>query len=796
MADESKIQFDIELNGTSVESSFKSIDERATKSAKESAAVFGAEFQRMENELKDSIARIVKTTSETSKKSARESAKAFELEFKKQDEIYKASVKNSLDQAINAITGGNRVKKSAQESAAVFSQGFEDGILKDNLSTRISNFFSRGFKIDGLADLAGGLFLVQQAANAAQAGLQLAIDTIVTGEAEIKLDKKFRELARDAGVAADVLERDLIKATRGLVDEGKLLELASESFIQIGSNARELPKIVELARKSYNTFGGDIVANVEKINQAIFTGNTRSLRQIGILVDSERTLRNYAASLGTVVPLLTEQQRQSAILNEVLRTGQDRFKNISDETGIVTESLKRLNVQATDVKDTFASLIALKFGSLISRGIDSVTSSFQSLGRIFKQSVADSMPEGLDRAQTQVKILSESIAEGEKLLASYGKTEMRTLGATVQEGIARKKELLAEYTKQIEDAAKAQGNLNSVEQNQTATGPDTTDIEYIRRREGLLAKVQDINAQVLASDVQLAQEQFKRQNTVANSENLVLLQRQQANTQYLQQKEQLERFFATNGITDETLRQQAREELQQLHVNRLNSINMNHAEQMRRGTFMVTEDQVTMGNAWENIVQGMKANAEDLRKNFQKTFQQIGASARDGLGNAIGQGFAQFGAALVNGENALEAFAKAFIGSIGQMAIQSGTRFILEGLAYMSNPYTASIGASMVATGATLAAFGGAIAAFAGATSSGPGATAGGGATGAGYGGGFDSGPSLTDIAPQDLEPQTPKTEINLTINGNILDRRETGLEIAQILEEQFGDQGLVLRGV
>jgi hypothetical protein len=50
-------------------------------------------------------------------------------------------------------------------------------------------------------------------------------------------------------------------------------------------------------------------------------------------------------------------------------------------------------------------------------------------------------------------------------------------------------------------------------------------------------------------------------------------------------------------------------------------------------------------------------------------------------------------------------------------------------------------------------------------------------------------------VAPEDTEPLTPQTAVNLTINGNVLDRRETGLEIARILEEQFADQGLVIRG-
>ena len=174
---------------------------------------------------------------------------------------------------------------------------------------------------------------------------------------------------------------------------------------------------------------------------------------------------------------------------------------------------------------------------------------------------------------------------------------------------------------------------------------------------------------------------------------------------------------------------------------------------------------------------------------LNKSFRSLGTEGRNAIGNGLASGFSAFGAALVKGQNAVEAFAKAFIGAIGQAAIASGTRFIIEGLAYATVPGFQATGAAMITAGAALAAFGGALTAFAG-QSAGPG----GGGAGGGAGGGVSSVDTPALAAPE-LD-RNRKTEVAVNIQGNVLDRRETGLEIASVLQEFFDKQdGVLVRG-
>ena len=167
---------------------------------------------------------------------------------------------------------------------------------------------------------------------------------------------------------------------------------------------------------------------------------------------------------------------------------------------------------------------------------------------------------------------------------------------------------------------------------------------------------------------------------------------------------------------------------------------------------------------------------------------KAGERMRAGIANGIAQGFAAFGAALVKGENALGAFVKAFFSAIGQMAIQQGAFFLLEGLGLLFTPGGQAQGAALIKVGASMAALGGALTAL-----SGGGASVGGGEFGAGGVGSIDSGSQfLTD---QEEEREAPATTVGVTINGDVLDSEESGLRILNLLNDAFDKEGVVFRG-
>ncbi len=197
---------------------------------------------------------------------------------------------------------------------------------------------------------------------------------------------------------------------------------------------------------------------------------------------------------------------------------------------------------------------------------------------------------------------------------------------------------------------------------------------------------------------------------------------------------------------------------------------------------------IGVGESFGLVLEGMGQAAADFNTKAGENFKKLGGTMLSSFGNAAGQAFAAFGKAVAKGENALSAFLNSLLASFGAAMIQMGTMYILQGIAatWAMQPN----GPGLIAAGAALAAFGGILSALGGGGASSAGAGAGGGG-----GGGGASGAMSADVGGQEdvaaLEPRKPETNITVQVQGNILDRRQTGLEIAEVIQETFGTNGI-----
>jgi len=196
----------------------------------------------------------------------------------------------------------------------------------------------------------------------------------------------------------------------------------------------------------------------------------------------------------------------------------------------------------------------------------------------------------------------------------------------------------------------------------------------------------------------------------------------------------------------------------------------------------------------EKTNKGIRAQIAETNKSVVEFSKKTATALKQGVGTAAGNAFAAFGAALVQGENALEAFGKAFVKQIANVAVQQGTSFILQGIGYLFVPGFQSLGSSLIAAGAGLAAFGGAL----GAAVSSP-STSGGGAGGSAGVDTADIGTAQTTAFAQDTATAAPdevreeRANVSLLVQGDVLDSEETGTRLAGILSEAFNKQGIVL---
>lgn len=788
MANDNKIQLEVEVSESSISKSFEAVEQRAEKSAKSSAAVFGEYFQNQDRQLKDSIEKIVGINKQTASTSARDAASVFEKEFSRQDEIYKASVKQNIDAAIAAITNDGSIRKSAQESASVFEKAFAEEEKKNK-----GKFLGFLPKPESLSDFATGFLAVSGAigiaANAASLirdKLSGLVTDIIEGDKLSKLEARFDSLSISAGVYGDALLSSSAKASKGLVDTSDIADIASKTFVKLGDNTARLPDIIDLARKTYAVFGGSIAENTEQISQAIFTGNTRTIRQIGLLVDAQEVYKNYAKSIKTTTDNLTDQQKQTALLNAVLEQGQRRFEGLVIKDS-VSASFTRLSVSIKDLNDELAKSSNERFGGILkfaSDAANSIVSSITDTIKSFKK------PKTVDEYIDAIRILRE---EESKLLSrrSLQPSEDSAGYQQLTNELEAVRQKTFEYAEAVDNLQQASSRELSVSQKANAEieNRQRQIILDKQRYEGLV-KLRELSLQSQGSELALAQQRFNQTKTIEDLESLSYQQRKQAEDEFLVKKDQLNRFFDEKGISDQSIRNQSIEQLEETHVNNLLRINEDYKNNLKTANATIAADQFNVFSlihdsgtqAFENLNKSVQVNLTDIVKS--------GANAALRIGVDLGQ---RVGAALVGGKNAFDDFGKTVLGILGDFAIQVGTLLIGIGLGLenLKAGLATFNGAAVAAAGLALVVLGGALKSLSGGTSS---AEQPGGA-GGGISSGVSSSPAQQQPNLDNISSNAPGTTISVNIQGNVLDRRQTGLELVDVISEAFQTQGVTILG-
>lgn len=164
---------------------------------------------------------------------------------------------------------------------------------------------------------------------------------------------------------------------------------------------------------------------------------------------------------------------------------------------------------------------------------------------------------------------------------------------------------------------------------------------------------------------------------------------------------------------------------------------------------------------------------------LQRT-QQLNQAFNNALAGGISSTIQKTVTALAQGRNGFKAFAQGAISAIGDIAIQMGTFFLTTGLgmkALLSNPATAA--GALIVQGAALIAVGTLIKSFSGdGSTSVPTTSASGG------------GSTTSPINEPTVIDEKSQSRLVVNIQGDVLDSRESGLRIVELINDAFDTQG------
>jgi hypothetical protein len=259
--------------------------------------------------------------------------------------------------------------------------------LQKNLESAFSIFTKA-------AIVTGGIFAIKE-----------ALDLVFDAEKIKATNQQFEILAANVGISADALKEGLVAASHGLVDDTDLVGLANKGIIELGSNAKRLPEVMELARKAAAGFGGTVVERFEEINQAIATGNTRTIKQIGLTVDADGAYRKLASSLGVGVDELSQFAKQQALMNAVLEKGGSQYANINTEITENTNTYRQLKVTLAQIGETAILAFDRLAGPAVREALKFMSIAAKDAGNFLTSQLGS----GAEKAQLKVNDLTDTI---------------------------------------------------------------------------------------------------------------------------------------------------------------------------------------------------------------------------------------------------------------------------------------------------------------------------------------------------------------------------------------------------
>jgi hypothetical protein len=611
-----------------------------------------------------------------------------------------------------------------------------------------SSFSSALTSISSPTDILAGLFLIKSALGAIAEIGKTAFEFVLEGEKIKSINAQFDLLAQSSGLAGQAIKSQLESAAGGLADTTDLLKAASEGFVQFGENAKRLPETLALARQVGAVFGGDLVSNFERLNQAIASGSQKALKAVGIYLDTDKVLKDYSRSLGISVDLLSQEERQQAILNATLEQGKKKYAEVDLTLNQTGDAFVRLKNAAKDSLEAASVLASNVFGPAFRDAFDLIAAGAKKA----KDAIDKNYGSGADKLNASIKDIQDQIKELEAVSngAVNSISDIGLLAAgPVQARLEGFRETLRLLNRQLSDLggrssedAKAQSEQAiKEEQKRLQRNSDFKLAEEIRFNTAIATiKQAGIEKSIaLAADGEGTAEQ----KLIAQLDGLNAL-RIAKEQEFINQDNKLELDFRTGKIA--TIQQ------------------FNDEEKILKAK---------LGQDLADI--NDKANKLILDTDKKSRQQQI-----DGTRTALGQ----IATLQQNSTGTLAEIGKA--AAIAQATID-GYRAVQNALATVPYPFNfaaaALVGAAAAANIAKISAVGG----------------GGGGSSFAPASGTADNPTVVEPIGPTPTADLTRRNDTSVVVNiqGDVLDSDETGLRITRLLNDAFDKQGVsVRRGV
>ena len=345
------------------------------------------------------------------------------------------------------------------------------------------------------------------------------------------MKESFKRMTASIGVSSDKLLASMNAATMGMVSNADLIQSSMTAMMlinerAIGDAAETIPMLAKIATAAARALGEDVSFMFDSIARGIGRASPMILDNLGFAIRLGEVYGRAADALGVTAKELDSVQRQTALLNEVMRMGEGYISNLglsSDNLTAATAQLhKTIEDLRTEIGTAFAPLVrsmTMFLGEAASAIRDRVVPAFRMLSRVIAEVVGMPNPFAAIAGGQYVEAALERI---ENIRANI--EWLKEAGPDFQSGIT-------EAIQKYEDAA-----------------AELDDTKFAARRAGIQNKLTDTIADIWANFTRRQERDLEDRH----------LEQERAEEDHLERMGELSDRYA-NDITDAIRKRDARQ---------------------------------------------------------------------------------------------------------------------------------------------------------------------------------------------------------------------------------------------
>lgn len=395
-----------------------------------------------------------------------------------------------------------QAEKQVEGLTKSFSEAFSSGTKEATKS--FNSLFSTSSI--GIGTMVKGLGLATVAIGAVGYAVKEAFsafeDLAKIADETNKVNKQFDFLAQKAGDTGGNLRSSFESVNLGIIDTEEILKSASVALTNLNLPTQDIAKNFEAARRTAVALGGDTIQNFEAINTAIASGNTRVLKQIGLFIDADSAVADYAKSIGVAAKYLTDAQREAAIFAAIQAKVSSSFSNVDLSTKTTSESFQQFRTAVSDVGEA----IAIAFNKMFGPGVSSLLQKFSAgLSGIANEILAN-FGSNTEKAAAKQELLNDKLNEEIEKLDKLKKIQDEQIGRSLsgidtrvkkQQEVVDKIQLQLDKEEQLK--AKQQQTIDALRLNDSVK--EELSAKDIERNKALLAAQEALVGQTRAQEI-------------------------------------------------------------------------------------------------------------------------------------------------------------------------------------------------------------------------------------------------------------------------------------------------------